>query len=35
MLKLQWKKAIIAGTVLTAFCATAFAAEPPAPPKPS
>lgn len=35
MLKLQWKRTIIAGAVLTAFCANAFAAEPPAPPKPS
>lgn len=31
MLKLNWKKTIIAGAVLTAFCANAFAAEPPAP----
>ena len=31
MFKLNWKRAIIAGTVLTALCATAFAEEAPKP----
>lgn len=35
MMKLQWKQAVIAGAVLTAFCANALAAETSAPTKPT